>query len=328
MVIPEQARALRNELETKAAHKPTLNGWHAKHADAPHGKVPQMTRLASPRAHHAAEATLHCLDPRTAPPRRPDGAVRVQFAVGQALAQGRIGFHFQPVVRADQPSFVAFHEMLVRMRLPSGEVVPAGAFMPVVERTSLGRDIDRLALSQALSLLEAQPGLRVSVNMSPLTMGDEGWLALFEEAAASRRGALARLILEVTETEAIRDVDQTRDFMDHVRAAGVAFALDDFGAGATGFRHFRDLRFDMVKIDGAFVDGVATAPDAQVLVECLMAVARHFEMLTVAERVERPADAEWLARLGIDCLQGYLYARPMADIPAADDPFGALAAAG
>ncbi len=288
-----------------------------------------MTMPAPARPSHAATATLHCLDPRTAQPHRPDGDVRIKFAVAQALAQRRIGFHYQQVVRADRPSFVAFHEMLVRMRLPSGEVVPAGVFMPAVERTSLGREIDRLALSHALDLLAAQPDLRVSVNMSPLTMGDEGWLALFEQAAAARRDALGRLILEVTETEAIRDVDQTRDFMDHVRAAGVAFALDDFGAGATGFRHFRDLRFDMVKIDGAFVEGVANTPDAQVLVECLMAVGRHFEMLTVAERVEHPADAAWLAKLGIDCLQGYLYGRPVAEIAGEDAELsGPLAAAG
>ncbi|HVL19815.1 MAG TPA: EAL domain-containing protein, partial [Amaricoccus sp.] len=60
----------------------------------------------------------------------------------------------------------------------------------------------------------------------------------------------------------------------------------------------------------AFVRGVHAARDAQVLVECLGAVARHFEMLTVAERVEEPADAEWLRGLGIDCLQGWLYGRP------------------
>ena len=92
----------------------------------------------------------------------------------------------------------------------------------------------------------------------------------------------------------MRDAGQTIDFMDHVRATGCAFALDDFGAGATGFRYFRDFRFDMVKIDGAFVRGVHAARDAQVLVECLSAVARHFEMLTVAEQVENEADAAWL----------------------------------
>lgn len=245
-----------------------------------------------------------------AEPHAPRLEARTQFAVSQALAQGRIGFHFQPVVRAQRPDFVAFNEMLVRMTLPSGETVSAGAFMPAVEQGPLGRAIDRLALEQAIALLDADPGLRLSVNMSPLTMGDEGWLEIFQRAAATSRRALGRLILEVTETEAIREVALTRDFMNHVRTAGVAFALDDFGAGATGFRHFRDLRFDIVKIDGSFVDGIAASKDAQVLVECLMAVANHFEMMTVAEKVERSADAGWLAGLGIDCLQGFLYARP------------------
>jgi EAL domain-containing protein (putative c-di-GMP-specific phosphodiesterase class I) len=100
--------------------------------------------------------------------------------------------------------------------------------------------------------------------------------------------------------------------MEHVRATGCAFALDDFGAGATGFRHFRDFRFDMVKIDGAFARGVHGNRDAQVLVEALVGVARHFEMLTVAEQVEGEADAGWLRRAGVDCLQGYLYGRPAA----------------
>lgn len=244
----------------------------------------------------------------------PRPEARIRFAVTQALAQGRMGFHFQPVVRAGAPDFTAFHEMLVRMTLPSGKTVSAGSFMPAVEQGPLGRAIDRLALAQAVELLAQDPALRLSINISPLTMGDDGWLAIFRRAADRSRNALRRLILEVTETEAIRDVGQTRDFMDHVRAEGVAFALDDFGAGATGFRHFRDLRFDIVKIDGAFIDGVAETKDAQVLVECLMAVARHFEMMTVAERVEQPEDASWLERLGIDCLQGYLCGRPVADI--------------
>ncbi|CAN5653990.1 EAL domain-containing protein [soil metagenome] len=235
----------------------------------------------------------------------------MRFAIAQGLALGRMGFHFQPVVRARRPDFVAFHEMLARLALPSGEIMPAGAFMPFVERGPLGRAIDRLALARAVELLEARPDLRLSVNLSPLSMGDADWLEIFARAAAQAGPALNRLILEVTETDALHDIDQTRDFMAYTRAAGVAFALDDFGAGATGFRHFRELRFDIVKIDGAFIRDVAETPDARILVECLMAVAGHFEMVTVAERVESEADAAWLAALGIDCLQGYLYGRPV-----------------
>jgi EAL domain-containing protein (putative c-di-GMP-specific phosphodiesterase class I) len=238
----------------------------------------------------------------------------VRFALAQALAQGRVEFHYQPVVQA-KSGRPAFFEMLARLRLPDGRVLPAGAFLPAVEDGELGRAIDRLALAQALRALAADPGLRVSVNMSPRSMGDEAWLATL---AAARGSLCGRLILEITEDAAVQDAGQTADFMDHVRASGVAFALDDFGAGATGFKHFRDFRFDMVKIDGAFVQGVAAQRDAQVLVECLAAVARHFEMATVAERVETEADAAWLRALGIDCFQGYLYGRPspVAELPA------------
>jgi EAL domain-containing protein (putative c-di-GMP-specific phosphodiesterase class I) len=229
--------------------------------------------------------------------------------VAQALAQGRVEFHLQPVVRAGARRFVAFHEMLARIVTPAGASLSAGAFLPAIERSALGRAIDRLALTSALDLLRARRDLRLSVNISPLSMGDEGWLAAFDRAATSDAGLLGRLILEITESEALHDVDQTRDFMAHVRRTGVAFALDDFGAGATGFRHFRELRFDIVKIDGAFVHGVADAPDSRILIECMLAVARHFDMLTVAEKVERDEDAAFLAAAGIDCLQGYLFGR-------------------
>jgi EAL domain-containing protein (putative c-di-GMP-specific phosphodiesterase class I) len=254
---------------------------------------------------------------------RLEAKARLRFRVAQALAQGRMEFHFQPVVSAANPGRPAFFEMLARLRLPDGQLLPAGAFMPAVEAGPLGRAIDRLALAEALKALAADPALRLSLNMSPLSMGDEGWLALIAAADRGGSGVCGRLILEITEDAAMIDVAQTIDFMNHLRATGCAFAIDDFGAGATGFRYFRDFRFDMVKIDGGFIRGVHAARDAQVLVECLSGVARHFEMMTVAEQVETEADAAWLRRAGIDCLQGYLYGRPQARpiLPQADaDP--------
>ncbi len=243
---------------------------------------------------------------------RIESRTRVRFAVAQALAQGRIGFHFQPVVRSDDARFPAFFEMLARLTLPNGQILPAAAFMPVVENEALGRAIDRLALTAALEALAADPSLRLSVNMSPLSMGDPEWLDIIAAAAVTNRGATGRLILEITETAALENSSQTRDFLDHMRGFGCAFALDDFGAGATGFRNFRDFRFDIVKIDGSFAKDVHRAPDAQILVECLVTVARHFDMLTVAERVETVAEARYLRAAGVDCFQGYLHGRPAA----------------
>jgi EAL domain-containing protein (putative c-di-GMP-specific phosphodiesterase class I) len=261
-------------------------------------------------------------DGRPSAPGQTEPNARLRFGVAQALAQGRLTFHYQPVVKAASARFPAFFECLARVRTANGDLLPAGAFMPAVETGAIGRAVDRLALSHALSALSAAPGLRLSINMSPLSVGDEHWLAILDEARLRYPGACDRLIIEITEATAIRDVGLTVDFMHHVRAAGCAFALDDFGAGATGFKYFRDFRFDIVKIDGAFVRGIHKARDAQVLVECLHAVAAHFEMLTVAEQVDDPEEGAWLAGLGVDCLQGYLYGRPapVAEMPAAEQP--------
>ena len=166
------------------------------------------------------------------------------------------------------------------------------------------------SLRERFLLFSSSPALlfiRSSVRPRLRPLHDAG-----DDAAREEAGLLGRLILEVTEHDAMQSVDQTIDFMDHVRATGCAFALDDFGAGATGFKYFRDFRFDMVKIDGAFIRGVHVQPDAQVLVEALAGVARHFEMLTIAEFVETEAEAGWLRERGIDCLQGHLCGRPAA----------------
>jgi EAL domain-containing protein (putative c-di-GMP-specific phosphodiesterase class I) len=260
---------------------------------------------------------------------RVEAKARIRFTVAQALAQGRVSFHFQPVVRASNPRMPAFYEMLARLRLPNGQILPAGGFMPAIGDGVLGRAIDRLGLAYALRALAADPKLRLSVNMSPLSMGDEEWLAILTAAHRGGSGVCGRLILEITEDEALANAAQTVEFMDHVRRMGPAFAMDDFGAGATGFRHFRDFRFDIVKIDGAFVQDVHTSRDCQVLISCLTTLARHFEMMTVAERVESPAEADWLQAAGIDCLQGYLVGRPTAtaELPPVQDGDG-LAATG
>lgn len=272
-------------------------------------KSPAMDAFRLLRSLTAGEAT-----PNTT---RIEASARIRFAVAQALVQGRMSFHFQPVVRADSPHLPAFFEMLARMKMPDGRILSAGAFLPQIEAGPLGRVIDRFALSEALRVLAGNPRLRLSVNMSPLSMGDEQWLATLAAAHRGGSGVCGRLILEVTESAAMSEADQTIEFMDHVRRMGPAFALDDFGAGATGFRHFRDFRFDMVKIDGSFVHGVHGSPDDQVLLRCLADLARHFEMVTVAERVETEADAAWLHAAGIDCLQGYLVGRPapVAELP-------------
>ena len=100
------------------------------------------------------------------------------------------------------------------------------------------------------------------------------------------------------------------NFMKRLQSRGISFALDDFGAGLTAIRYFRDFYFDLVKIDGQFVRGIARNPDNQVLVRALTGVAEQFDMISVAGHVENAEDAKFLTEIGVDCLQGFFIGAP------------------
>jgi EAL domain-containing protein (putative c-di-GMP-specific phosphodiesterase class I) len=108
-------------------------------------------------------------------------------------------------------------------------------------------------------------------------------------------------------------------FMSDLQSRGVCFALDDFGAGYTSFRYLRDFYFDVVKIDGQFIRGIATNADNQVLMRALVSISEQFDMFTVAEFVENQEDAQFLIQAGVDCLQGYYYGAPTIRPPWVED---------
>ncbi len=230
--------------------------------------------------------------------------------VTRAIARGRIALALQPVVLARAPSRVAFHEALVRMVGEDGQVTAAGAFIDAVEPTAAGRLLDRAALRLAIAELVATADLRLAVNLSPLSLGDREWSAILSAAVLEHPTLAERLIVEITERGLGADPAAMHAFLDHWRMRGVAFALDDFGAGSTAYRQLRDFRFDIVKLDGSFSRAVHRDPDQQAFLRTLIPLARHFEAMTVAEAVEGPAEAAFLAGLGIDALQGHHFGMP------------------
>ena len=231
--------------------------------------------------------------------------------VAAALRSGRTALAFQPVVQASRRDTPAFHEGLIRIFDARGEAIPAGRFIAAAEPRSMGRSIDCAALRHGLTALSAKPDLRLALNMSVRSIGHRGWMRILDEGLERDPTAGERLIIEITERSAIVAPDLLTSFMDRLRLRGIAFALDDFGAGYTSFRHFRQFRFDILKIDGEFCRGIEAQPDNRFLVSTLQSIARHFECFTVAEMVERPAEAELLTELGLDSLQGWLFGKPM-----------------
>jgi len=234
----------------------------------------------------------------------------VMQMVEVALKQKQVLLAYQPIMHAHAPYKVAFYEALVRLTDETGRIIPAKEFIHEIETTELGRIMDCIALEKGLRTLARQPDLRLSINMSARSIGYPRWIRTLKQGLQRNVTVGERLILEITESSAMTVPELVIAFMNEIQSKGVSFALDDFGAGYTSFRYLRDFYFDILKIDGQFIRGIAQNPDNQVLTSALKAIADQFDMLTVAEFVENREDAVFLADLGIDCFQGYFFSAP------------------
>jgi EAL domain-containing protein (putative c-di-GMP-specific phosphodiesterase class I) len=230
--------------------------------------------------------------------------------VRDALENRQVMLAYQPVVQTARPDRPAFYEGLVRVLDSAGRVIPARDFIDSVEQDELGRRLDCLALQLGLEALSSVPELRLAINMSARSIGYRPWQQVLERGLQRDKTAGERLILEITESSAITMPEVVQAFMSDLQSRGIAFALDDFGAGYTAFRHLRDLYFDILKIDGQFIRGIHANPDNQALTRALVSVARHFDMVTIAESVESAQDAAFLTDAGVDCMQGYHFGAP------------------
>jgi EAL domain-containing protein (putative c-di-GMP-specific phosphodiesterase class I) len=234
-------------------------------------------------------------------------AVRV---VKGAVARGDVLLAYQPVMRSDAPRQIAFHEALIRIVDEERRILPAGAFIDHVETLDLGRELDCIALELGLRALAGSPALRLAINVSVLTLGDARWTWILDAGLAADPTLAERLIIEITERSAFEASAKVIEALAELHRRGVAVALDDFGAGYTALGHLKAMRFDVLKMHGSYFQGIAGDPDNQALVRAVVSIARHFEMLTVAEFIETAEDAACAVSLGIDCLQGYHLGRP------------------
>ena len=230
--------------------------------------------------------------------------------VQEAIAHGQTLLAFQPVMRSGTAGQIGFYEGLIRVLDPTGRVIPAGDFMGKIEETETGREIDVLALRHGLNTLQKNPAVRLSINMSARSIGYRPWMNCLNRFLNNAPELGDRLILEITENSAMLVPELVIDFMHRLQPKGICFAMDHFGAGKIAIKYFKDFDFDIVKIDGQFIRGIAQNPDNLAVTRALMAIARQFEMITVAESVETAEDAALVSQIGIDCLQGYYFSAP------------------
>ena len=231
--------------------------------------------------------------------------IRVTDEIVTALNERRIVVAFEPVVdvRTRKP---AFYECLVRMEQEDGRALLAPDIVPVAERLGLIRLVDHRVLELAIAELAASPNVELSLNISPDTTMDPDWWTSIQSLMQSYPGVGERLIVEITETVAIQDVEDVRGFVTRLKNFGSRIAIDDFGAGNTSFRNLRKLGVDIVKIDGAFVQNIARSSDDRAFVQTLIDLARRLQIKTVAEWVQDEESVALLREWGCDYIQGRL----------------------
>ncbi|HLI21339.1 MAG TPA: GGDEF and EAL domain-containing protein [Stellaceae bacterium] len=243
---------------------------------------------------------------------------RVGMALGEkvqrALKENRLPLAYQPVVDAVTGE-VDYYECLLRMIGEDGRTVAAGAFVAAIEQLGFIRVIDRYVLETAVEQIASHPGFRLGINISGLTATDRAWLRAVTAMLKDKPEIANRVLVEITETAALHDLEESARFVSSLRDLGCRVALDDFGAGFTSLRHLQALAVDTVKIDGSFVRNLTQSEDNQVFLRHLVGLANTLGLHTVAEMVETAEEAAILQREGVKYLQGYYFGKPTLEKP-------------
>ncbi len=209
---------------------------------------------------------------------------------------------------------VARNELLVRMAGEDSGFIAPGAFLPTAERSGLVHLLDRWVLKEAIRLIATYnaPGrpLALAVNLSARSLKDESIAQLILTEIGRTGIDPAALILEITETAAIADIDEAWRFIEPLKRLGCRFAIDDFGVGFASFNYLKHLPVDHVKIDGSFIRNLVHDPQDRHLVRAMVEVAHGLGKRAVAECVEDRETLEILREFGVDYVQGFLLGRP------------------
>ncbi len=227
----------------------------------------------------------------------------------RSIQENRLRLAFQPIVDASTGK-VGHYEALLRLIAEDGKISSAGALIPVAERMGLIDTIDHLVFDMVVEELRASPNIVLAFNVSNITTDNPVWLEHATSTLKDNPGIASRMIVEITETAAQRDLRRTAYFVASLQAQGCQVALDDFGSGYTSFRQLKALSVDIVKIDGAFIKDLVDNADNRFFVKTLLDFAKGFGLTTVAEYVERGETAKMLMELGVDFMQGYYFGKP------------------
>ena len=222
----------------------------------------------------------------------------------------------QPEISLTRPFDTLNFEVLIRLRKKDGSIVPAGVIIESAESHGKSAIIDRWVLTTLIKWLEnnreSLPNTKfVSVNLSGGSLNDEAFLDDLYAILSAHPEATSLLCIEITETVALTDMQNTQTFIDKVRSLGAKVALDDFGAGYSSFTYLKGLSVDALKLDGCLVKDAASQPSGMAIVDAVGNLVANLGMKSIGEFAENIDAIRMLASAGIDYAQGYGISKPV-----------------
>lgn len=235
--------------------------------------------------------------------------LRAASGIRAALAANRFEL-FGQEIRPLHGGGRAHYEVLLRLRDEQGELLSPAVFIPAAERFGLMGEVDRWVVRESFRWLTELPQVDLSINLSGLSLQDDGFAAYVLREMRTCAVDPARVCFEITETAAISNLARALTFMREMKDRGFRFALDDFGAGMSSFSYLKNLPVDYLKIDGAFVRDIVTDPIDRAFVEAIHRIGQVMGKQTIAEFVENDAILRELNYIGVNHAQGYGIAPP------------------
>ena len=240
--------------------------------------------------------------------------LRLIERIGQGLEDDGLFLEMQPIMSLDRPFDSLNFEVLLRMRDRDNNVIPPGKIISAADNNGRMAIIDRWVLEKTLIWIEQNRSRFtathfICVNLSGSSLNDERFVEDAFAMLSSHPLAASLLCLEVTESVALHDLQNTGRFIDRAKSLGAKIALDDFGAGYSSFSYLRDLPADALKIDGAFIKGASSHPANVAILQAIIELTHNLGMKSIAEWVEDLETMELLAELGADYVQGFAIAK-------------------
>jgi len=245
------------------------------------------------------------------------GALHWVGRIQEAFRKDMFEIYAQPIEVINGRSYGFHFEILLRIQDENGKIFSPGAFLQAAERYQMMPSLDKYVIKSTLAILSSywsqivHHNGTIAINLAGQSIASSGFLEYLIDAVESSVIPAQNICFEVTETTALGNLEEARNFIFDVKDIGCHFALDDFGTGLSSFSYLKALPLDYLKIDGSFITGILNDAVSEEMVKAIQQVCHLMGLKTIAEFVESDEIKEHLKKLGINYAQGYSIGKPI-----------------